>query len=75
MVLESEGGTPVTLADVAKVIQAYTPRTGGGRVQQAESATSSRASCCCGAGAPDTVLTALHAKIDELNAKVLPPRA
>ena len=71
VVLESEGGTPVTLADVAKVIQAYTPRQGAVGYNDERDIIEGIVLLRRGEN-PDTVLTALHAKIDELNAKVLP---
>ncbi len=71
VVLESEGGTPVTVADVAKVIQAYTPRQGTVGYNAERDIIEGIVLLRRGEN-PDTVLTALHGKIDEINAKVLP---
>ena len=71
VVLESEDGTPVTVADVARVIQAYTPRQGTVGYNDERDIIEGIVLLRRGEN-PDTVLTALHAKVDELNAKVLP---
>lgn len=71
VVLESEGGTPVTVGDVARVIQAYTPRQGSVGYNEDRDIVEGIVLLRRGEN-PDRVLRALHAKVDEINGGVLP---
>jgi cobalt-zinc-cadmium resistance protein CzcA len=71
VVIESEEGTPVTVGDVTRVIQAYAPRQGTVGYNDKRDIVEGIVLLRRGEN-PDTVLQALHTKIDELNAKVLP---
>ena len=70
-VLANEGGTPVTIGDVAKVIEAYTPRQGSVGYNEQNEIVQGVVLLRRGEN-PDTVLKAVHKKVDELNAKILP---
>ena len=71
VVIESEEGTPVTVGDVTRVIQAYTPRQGTVGYNDQRDIVEGIVLLRRGEN-PDTVLQALHSKIDELNSKILP---
>lgn len=71
VVIESEEGTPVTVGDVTRVIQAFTPRQGTVGYNDQRDIVEGIVLLRRGEN-PDTVLQALHTKIDELNAKILP---
>ncbi len=71
VVIESEEGTPVTVGDVTRVIQAYAPRQGTVGYNEQRDIVEGIVLLRRGEN-PDTVLQALHTKIDELNAKILP---
>lgn len=71
VVLESEGGTPVTVGDVARVIQAYTPRQGTVGFNEERDIVEGIVLLRRGEN-PDTVLTALHHKVEQLNDGLLP---
>ncbi len=71
VVLEVESGTPVTIGDVARVVQSHTPRQGtvgyGAEPEIVEGTVLLRRG-----ENPEEVLRAVHAKIAELNSEVLP---
>ena len=71
IVLRSEGGTPVTVGDVARIVQSHTPRRGsvGMNLEQeiAEGFVLMRRG-----GNPSDVLEGVHAKVRELNEHILP---
>ncbi|MDC0669389.1 efflux RND transporter permease subunit [Nannocystis radixulma] len=71
VVLESEGGTPVTVGDVGRVIQAFTPRQGTVGYNEDRDIVEGIVLLRRGEN-PDTVLSALKLKIDELNREILP---
>ncbi len=70
-VLANEGGTPVTVGDVAEVIEANTPRQGSVGFNEHDDIVEGVVLLRRGEN-PDTVLKAVHAKVDELNAEILP---
>ncbi|MCY0986746.1 CusA/CzcA family heavy metal efflux RND transporter [Nannocystis sp. ILAH1] len=70
-VLANEGGTPVTIGDVAQVIEANTPRQGSVGYNDQKDIVQGVVLLRRGEN-PDTVLKGIHAKIEELNAKILP---
>jgi cobalt-zinc-cadmium resistance protein CzcA len=71
IVLRSNSGTPITVGDVAKVVVSHTPRRGdvgyGTRPEAIEGFVLLRRG-----EDPSITLKGVHAKVDELNAKVLP---
>ncbi|HWB77031.1 MAG TPA: efflux RND transporter permease subunit, partial [Nannocystaceae bacterium] len=71
VVLEVDTGTPVTIGDVARVVQSHTPRQGtvgyGAEREIVEGTVLLRRG-----ENPEEVLRAIHAKIEELNNEVLP---
>jgi len=71
IVLKSRNGTPVTLGDIATVVQSYTPRRGavgaGAEKEGVESFIWMRRG-----QNPSQVLDGIHAKMRELNEKILP---
>ena len=70
-VLEVEAGTPVTIGDVARVVQSYTPRYGAVGYDEEREIVEGIVLLRRGEN-PDEVLKGVHAKIDELNTRVLP---
>jgi cobalt-zinc-cadmium resistance protein CzcA len=70
-VLKNVGGTPVTVGDVATLVVSHTPRRGdvgyNDKVQVTEGCVLMRRG-----ENPSRVLEAVHAKVDELNTKILP---
>jgi heavy metal efflux system protein len=71
VVLEMDAGTPVTIGDVAKVMQAYTPRQGSVSLDDERDIVQGIVLLRRGEN-PDTVLDAVHARIAEINAGMLP---
>ncbi|MGX2040320.1 efflux RND transporter permease subunit [Methylocaldum sp. MU1018] len=71
IVLKSEGGTPVTVGDVARLVQAYTPRQGSVGLDDRKEAVEGIVLLRRGQN-PSRVLAAVHDKVDELNARILP---
>jgi heavy metal efflux system protein len=71
VVLRSEQGTPVTVGDVARVIQSYTPRRGAVGWNGEKEAVEGFALLRRGQN-PSQVLEGIHAKVAELNARILP---
>lgn len=71
IVLKSRDGTPVTVGDIANVVQSYTPRRGtvgaGLEKESVESFIWMRRG-----QNPSQVLDGIHAKVRELNEKILP---
>ena len=71
IVLKSKDGTPVTVGDVATVVQSYTPRRGsvgaGGEKEVVESFIWMRRG-----ENPSRVLEGIHVKVRELNETILP---
>jgi cobalt-zinc-cadmium resistance protein CzcA len=72
IVLKSEGGTPVTVGDVARLVQAYTPRQGTVGLDDKKEAVEGIVLLRRGQN-PSRVLDGVHAKVEELNTRILPP--
>jgi len=72
IVLKSREGTPITVGDVARLIQANTPRRGTVGLNEQKEVVEGIALLRRGQN-PSRVLDALHAKVEELNQKILPP--
>jgi len=71
IVLKNREGTPVTVGDVARLIQAYTPRRGTVGLNEQKEVVEGIALLRRGQN-PSRVLDALHSKVDELNTRILP---
>jgi cobalt-zinc-cadmium resistance protein CzcA len=71
IVLKSKDGTPVSIGDVATVVQSYTPRRGAVGVGQEREGIESFVWMRRGQN-PSLVLEGIHAKVKELNEKILP---
>ncbi len=71
IVLKSEGGTPVTVGDVARLVQSYTPRQGTVGLDDRAEAVQGIVLLRRGEN-PSRVLDAVHHKVDELNRRILP---
>ncbi|MDD5461430.1 MAG: CusA/CzcA family heavy metal efflux RND transporter [Methylococcales bacterium] len=71
IVLKSEGGTPVTVGDIARLVQAYTPRQGTVGLDSQKEAVEGIVLLRRGEN-PSLVLDAIHKKVDELNNRILP---
>jgi cobalt-zinc-cadmium resistance protein CzcA len=71
VVLEVESGTPVTIGDVARVVQSFTPRYGAVGYDDEREIVEGIVLLRRGEN-PDEVLDAVHAKVDDLNTRVLP---
>lgn len=71
IVLEVESGTPVTIGDVARVVQSYTPRQGAVGYNEEREIVEGIVLLRRGEN-PEEVLDGVHAKIDELNDTILP---
>ncbi|MGY6275006.1 efflux RND transporter permease subunit [Methylomonas sp. MgM2] len=71
IVLKSEGGTPVMVGDIARLIQAYTPRQGAVGLDGEREAVEGIVLLRRGQN-PSRVLEAVHEKVDELNNRILP---
>jgi cobalt-zinc-cadmium resistance protein CzcA len=71
IVLEVESGTPVTIGDVARVVQSYTPRQGAVGYNEEREIVEGIVLLRRGEN-PEEVLAGVHAKIDELNSTILP---
>lgn len=71
IVLKNREGTPITVGDVATLVQAYTPRRGTVGLDENKEIVEGIALLRRGQN-PTRVLDALHAKVDELNAHILP---
>lgn len=69
--LKNREGTPVTVGDVARLIQAYTPRRGTVGLDEHKEVVEGIALLRRGQN-PSRVLDALHSKVEELNARILP---
>jgi cobalt-zinc-cadmium resistance protein CzcA len=72
IVLKSAGGTPVTVGDVARLVQAYTPRQGAVGLDHRKEAVEGIVLLRRGQN-PSKVLEAVHLKVKELNSRILPP--
>jgi cobalt-zinc-cadmium resistance protein CzcA len=72
IVLRSEGGTPVTVGEIARLVQAYTPRRGTVGLDAQKEAVEGIVLLRRGQN-PSRVLDGIHAKVDELNGGILPP--
>jgi cobalt-zinc-cadmium resistance protein CzcA len=70
-VLKNEGGTPVTVGDVATLVASHTPRRRDVGYNDKVGVTEGCVLMRRGEN-PSRVLDAVHAKIEELNAKILP---
>jgi cobalt-zinc-cadmium resistance protein CzcA len=71
VVLKAEGGAPVTVGDVAHVVQSSTPRRGS--VAQNEDREIVEGVVLLRRGEnPSDVLAGIHDKVDQLNASILP---
>ncbi|MCK9606321.1 MAG: CusA/CzcA family heavy metal efflux RND transporter [Methylomonas sp.] len=71
IVLKSVGGTPVTVGDVSRLVQAYTPRQGAVGLNDQKEAVEGIVLLRRGQN-PTRVLAAVHEKIEELNTRILP---
>lgn len=71
IVLKSQGGTPVTLGDIARLVQAYTPRQGAVGLDREREAVEGIVLLRRGQN-PSRVLAGVHAKVEELNNRILP---
>lgn len=71
IVLKSEGGTPLTVGDVARLVQAYTPRQGTVGLDAHKEAVEGIVLLRRGQN-PSRVLAAVHDKVEELNTRMLP---
>jgi cobalt-zinc-cadmium resistance protein CzcA len=71
IVLKSEGGTAVTVGDVARLVQAYTPRQGAVGLDEQKEAVEGIVLLRRGQN-PSRVLEAVHEKVEELNGRILP---
>ncbi|OQW72289.1 MAG: heavy metal resistance protein CzcA [Proteobacteria bacterium ST_bin11] len=71
IVLKSEGGTPVTVGDIARMVQAYTPRQGAVGMNDQKEAVEGIVLLRRGQN-PSRVLAAVHKKVEELNTRILP---
>ncbi len=71
IVLKNKEGTPITVGDVARLIQANTPRRGTVGFNEKKEVVEGIALLRRGQN-PSRVLDALHAKVEELNQKILP---
>ena len=71
IVLKNREGTPITVGDVARLIQANTPRRGTVGLNEQKEVVEGIALLRRGQN-PSRVLDALHAKVEELNQKILP---
>lgn len=71
IVLKSAGGTPVTVGDVARLVQAYTPRQGAVGLDHRKEAVEGIVLLRRGQN-PSKVLEAVHSKVEELNSRILP---
>lgn len=71
IVLKNREGTPITVGDVARLVQAYTPRRGTVGLDEHKEVVEGIALLRRGQN-PTRVLDALHAKVEELNARILP---
>ncbi|MFO0635888.1 MAG: efflux RND transporter permease subunit [Nannocystaceae bacterium] len=71
IVLEVESGTPVTVGDVARVVQSYTPRQGSVGYNEEREIVEGIVLLRRGEN-PDEVLEDIHAKVAELNERILP---
>jgi len=71
IVLKSAGGTPVTVGDVARLVQSYTPRQGTVGLNDQKEAVEGIVLLRRGEN-PSLVLEAVHKKVDELNQRILP---
>lgn len=71
IVLKSLGGTPVTVGDIARLVQAYTPRQGAVGLNEQNEAVEGIVLLRRGQN-PSRVLAGVHEKIEELNHRILP---
>jgi len=71
IVLKSKDGTPVTVGDIATVVQSYTPRRGAVGVGLEKEGVESFIWMRRGQN-PSQVLEGVHEKVRELNEKILP---
>src|SRR5690606_22406149 len=71
VVIRNEGGTPVTVGDVARLVVSHTPRRGSVGFNLDRDAAEGFVLLRRGEN-PTIVLEGIHAKVDELNDKILP---
>lgn len=71
VVLTTEGGTPVTVGDVARVLLSHTPRRGAVGMNLEKEVVEGFVLMRRGEN-PSDVLDGIHAKVDELNSTILP---
>lgn len=71
VVVANDGGTPITVADVARLVVSHTPRRGSVGFNHQRDAVEGFALLRRGEN-PSIVLDGIHAKVDELNDKILP---
>ncbi|MDD5578001.1 MAG: CusA/CzcA family heavy metal efflux RND transporter [Methylobacter sp.] len=72
IVLKNREGTPITVGDVARLIQSNTPRRGTVGLNEKKEVVEGIVLLRRGQN-PSRVLDAVHAKVNELNQKILPP--
>jgi len=71
IVLKSKEGTPVTVGNVARLVQSYTPRQGTVGLNRANEAVEGIVLLRRGEN-PSVVLEAVHEKVADLNQRILP---
>jgi len=71
IVLKSKEGTPVTVGDVARLVQSYTPRQGTVGLNKTNEAVEGIVLLRRGEN-PSVVLEAVHEKVADLNQRILP---
>lgn len=71
IVLRSKDGTPVTIGDVARIVASHTPRRGSVGFNLEPNVAEGFALLRRGEN-PSAVLAGIHAKVQELNDKILP---
>jgi cobalt-zinc-cadmium resistance protein CzcA len=71
VVLRSEGGTPITVGDVARLVRSHTPRMGTVGYSSDEECVEGFVLLRRGEN-PSRVLAGVHAKVEEIEASMLP---
>ncbi|MCW5830763.1 MAG: efflux RND transporter permease subunit [Deltaproteobacteria bacterium] len=71
VVLRSPDGSPITVGDVARVVQSHTPRRGSVGMDEEDEIVQGIILLRRGQN-PNTVIERIHEKVEELNSRVLP---
>lgn len=71
IVLKNREGTPITVGDVARLVQSYTPRQGSVGIDEQQEVVEGIVLLRRGQN-PSRVLDALHTKVEDLNSRILP---